>query len=132
MKKLLLVFAACLSLSAQQASYITVSVPVTTTKASLYSLVSTYMAASRPNDSFSDSCTWVQYTAAKANTGNVLVGDYTVATGTAPTRQAGAELAAGEGVYESVTVNRSNLVNLKQIFVIADANTQYINVRIRY
>lgn len=138
MKKLLLILlaSACFAqspISNNPLGYMTVTVPVTTTRQSLYTLIGTYMAASRPNDylNYSDSCSWVQYTGAKANTGSVLSGDATVANGTAPTRQAGAELAAGEGVYETSNL-RGDKVNLKGIWVISDTGTQYLNIRIRY
>jgi hypothetical protein len=75
----------------------------------------------------------VQYTAAKSNTGNILTGDSSVAVGTdASTRQCGAELASGEGAYEGLVAERTDLhIDLQSIYAVADTGTQYLNLRIR-
>ena len=113
--------------------FLTCTVPVTTTATSLLSLINTYMAASRAKDSlnYATSCRSIQYTAVKSNTGNVYVGDYKVASGAVPALQTGAELAAGEGAYEQ-SYRDDDSVNLGSLFAVADASTQYLNLRIRY
>jgi hypothetical protein len=111
--------------------YVAVTVPVTTTAASLWSLIK----AARPNDYVNmwSSVLSVQYTAAKSNTGNILTGDSSVAVGTdASTRQCGAELASGEGAYEGLVAERTDLhIDLQSIYAVADTGTQYLNLRIR-
>jgi len=111
--------------------FLTCTVPVTTTATSLLSLINTYMAANRAKDSlnYGMACRSIQYTAVKANTGNVYVGDYKVASGTPP--QTGAELAGGEGAYEQSHTDKDAL-QLSTLFAVADTGTQYLNLRIRY
>jgi len=113
--------------------FLTCTVPVTTVATSLLSLINTYMLASRPSDyqNYSTACRTVQYTAVKSNSGNVYVGDYKVASGAVPALQTGSELAAGEGAYEQ-SYRDNDSVNLATLYAVADANTQYLNLRIRY
>ena len=115
-------------------NFYTVSVPVTTTRASLFTLINTYMAANRVADyqNYWNTVSVLQITAAKANAATVLVGDSTVAAGAAPTRQAGAELAAGEGYYDNLAASRDGSeINLKNIYAVSDTGTNYLLLRVR-
>lgn len=111
-------------------TYYTVSVPVSTTATSLLGLIDAYMQTSRTADylNYYPSVLWVQYTAATANAGTIYAGDSTVSA-----TQNGAELAAGQGVYETTYNTAANgRIDLTKIYVVSSTGTQTLRIRVKY
>ncbi len=117
-------------------SFMDVTVPVTTTATSVYTLLRTYFAANRTGDlTVSGNLkheTWssIQFTADYNNSGVVFVGDSTVASGTPPTQQ-GTPLQATTnttGFFASSGMDVKS-IDLNLVYAVASTGTQYLHVR---
>lgn len=118
-------------------TFFDVTVPVTTVATPIVNLLVTYFAATRPDDlTVSGGLDFtaysrVQFTADKGNTATIVVGDYTVSYGTAPTPSQGTELLPGtdiSGFYEQ-SYSQVQSIDLTQQWAVASANGGYLHVR---